>query len=111
MENLVIDDASVRVIDGTVPTDQELGNLGFLGLSVFLEEFTELGVRFEDVGNALGGIETGNLDNVFAAGPLELVHLLFDAHTPELAHVVLGIPDAEFLVQTVEPVGGSAQES
>ena len=111
MENLVIDNTSVRIIDGTVATDQELGNFRFLGLSVGGEEFAELGIRLEDVGDTLGGVESGDLDDVFTAGPLELVHLLLDAHAPELAHVVLRIPDAELLVQTIKPIGGSAEES
>lgn len=111
MEYLVIDNASVRIIDGAVATDQELGNLRFLSLSVRSEEFTELGVRLEDVGDTLSGVEPGNLDDISTAGPLELVHLLLDTHAPELAHVVLRVPDAELLVQTIEPVGGSTKES
>jgi len=111
VENLVIDNASIRIIDGTMSTDQELGNLRFLSLSVSREERTELGVRLEDVGDTLGGIESGNLDDIFATGPLELVHLLFDAHAPELAHVVLRVPDAELLVKAIKPIGCSAEES
>lgn len=111
MENLVIDDASVRVIHGTVSADQELGNLGHFSPSVCGEEAAELGVGFEDVGDTLGGVESCDLDNILAAGPPELVHLLLDAHTPELAHVELGVPNAELLVQAIKPVGGSPEES
>ena len=111
MQNLIIDNAGIRVIDSAVSTDQELGDLGFLGLSVGCEEFTELGVRLKDVGDTLGGIETGDLDDILAAWPPKLVHLLLDAHTPELAHVELSIPDAKFLVQTIKPISGSTQES
>ena len=110
VEDLVIDNAGVRVVDGTVSTDQELGSLGFFNLSALREEFTELGVGLEDVGNTLGWVESSNLDNISTAGPPELVHLLLDAHTPELAHVVLRVPDAELLVQTIEPIGGGTEE-
>lgn len=111
VENLIIDDASVRIVDGTVSTDQELVSFRFFGLSVIGKEFAVLGVGLEDMGNTLRGIETGNLDYVFATRPLELVHLLLDAHTPELAHVILGIPNAELLVQTIKPIGGGTEES
>ena len=111
MDNLVVDDACVRVINGAVSADQELWNLRFFKLSALGEEFTEFGVRLEDVGNPLGGVESSNLNDVFAARPLELVHLLLDAQAPELAHIELRVPDAEFLVQTIKPIGGSAEES
>lgn len=110
MENLVVDNAGVRVIDGTMSADQELGSFRVFNLSARGEKFPELGVRLEDVGDALGGIESGNLDDVSAAGPPELVHLLFNAHAPELAHVELRVPNAELLVQTIEPIGGSTEE-
>ena len=110
MEDLVIDNAGVRVINGTVSANQELGDLGLVCLSVGSEKFTELGVRLEDVWDTLGGIETGNLDDVFTARPLEFVRLLLDAHAPEFAHVVLSVPDAKFLVQTIKPISGSTQE-
>ena len=111
MEDLVVDNASVRVIDGTVSADQELGNLGHFGLSVFGEEFAELGVGFENVGDTLGGVESCNLDDIFAAGPRKFIHLLLDAHAPELAHVELRVPDTEFLIQAIKPIGGSPEES
>ena len=110
MENLVIDDAGVRVVDGTVSTDQELGSLRFFDLSARREEFAELGVRLENVGNTLGRVESSNLDNISTAGPPELVHLFLDTHAPEFAHVELRVPDAELLVQTIEPIGGGAEE-
>ena len=111
MENLVIDDAGVRIVDGTVTTDQELGNLRSFELSARREEFAELDVRLKDVGNTLGGVEPSNLDNISTAGPPELVHLLLDTHAPELAHVELRVPDAELLVQSIEPIGGGTKES
>ena len=110
VENLVIDNTGVGVIDGTVSTDQELRSLSFFNLSARGEEFAELGVRLENVGDTLGGVESGNLDDVSTAGPSELVHLLFDAHAPELAHIELRVPDAELLVQTIEPIGSSTKE-
>ena len=110
MGNLVIDNASIRIIDGTVSTNQELGNLRYLSLPVLGEELAELGVRLEDVGDTLRGVESGNLDDIFTAGPPKLVHLLLDAQTPELAHVELRVPDAELFVQAIEPIGGSTKE-
>ena len=110
VENFVIDNTSVRIIDGTVSADQELGNLGFFGLSVRGEESTELGVRLEDVLDTLSGVESGNLDDIFTARPPKLVHLLLDAQAPELAHVELRVPDAELFVQAIKPIGGSAEK-
>ena len=107
---MVIDNTSVRIVDSAVSTDQELGDLRFFSLSVRGEEFAELGVRLEDVGDTLGGIESGNLDNIFTAGPTKLVHLLLDAQAPELAHVKLRVPDAELFVQTIKPIGGSTEK-
>jgi len=89
VDNLIIDDAGVRVVDGAVSADQELGSVRFFKLSTRSEEFTELGVRLENVWDTLGGVESSDLNNVSTAGPSELVHLLLDAHAPELAHVVL----------------------
>ena len=110
VENLVIDNTSVRIVDSTVSTDQELGDLRFFSLSVRGEEFTELGVRLEDVGDTLSGIESGNLDNIFTAGPPKFVHLLLDAQAPELAHVILRVPDAELFVQAIKPIGGGTEK-
>ena len=48
-------------------------------------------------------IESCNLHDVIAFGPLERVHLFLDTQTTELAHVVLRIPSVQILVKTVEP--------
>ena len=110
VENLVIDNTSVRIVDSTVSADQELGDLRFFSLSVSGEEFAELGVGLEDVGDTLRGIEPSNLDNIFTTGPPKLVHLLLDAQAPELAHVKLRVPDSELFVQAIEPIGGSTEK-
>lgn len=47
----------------------------------------EVGVRLQDVGDTLGGVKLSNLNNISTVGPPELIHLLLDAHAPELAHV------------------------
>lgn len=52
LHHLVVDDACIRVVDGAVATDQQLwvlvlAELGCLGL----EEFTELGVRIDNIGD------------------------------------------------------------
>jgi len=90
-------------------TLQELRSLRFFEFSARDEEFTELGVRLEDVRNALGGIELSNLDDISTTGPPELIHLP-DTHAPELAHVELRGLDAELLVQSIEPIGGGTKE-
>jgi len=53
-----------------------------LVLAVFREEFTELGIRLKDVGDALGRIETGNLNNVFAAPSPQAVSISLSLMIP-----------------------------
>ena len=78
VHDLIVDDASIWVIDGTVTTDQELRRLCLGGLSSVLQEFAKARVGVDDVGNTLGRIEPCDLDDILAGRPLELMHLLFD---------------------------------
>lgn len=48
--------------DGTVAANQELGSL--VGGKRAVQLLAQLGERVNDVGDALGGIEAGNLNNV-----------------------------------------------
>ena len=66
---LIIDQAGIGVIDGTVSADNKLRNVGEAGLVALA---TELGVGVDDGGDALGRIETSDLDNVFAGRPVKL---------------------------------------
>ena len=99
--DLIVNDTSIRVVDSAMSTNEKLWDL--IRGNFALEEYTELGIRVEDVGNTLGWVETSNLDDVFACRPAQLNHLLLDAQVAELSHVVLGVPRREFLVQAVEP--------
>lgn len=102
VHNLIVYDAGIRVIDSTVTADQELRRL-FLSPAGRLQEFAKARVGVDDVGNTFGRIEPRDLDDVVADRPLELVRLLFNAQTAELAHVVLRVPWAEVLIQSIEP--------
>ena len=108
VHDLIVDDACIRVIDGTVTTDQELRCLFIRRLASILQELAKARVRVDDVGDALGGIEPCDLDNVIALRPLEFVHLLLEAQATELAHIELRVPWVEVLVQSVEPMQRSA---
>ena len=107
VQDLIVDDASIRVIDGTVTTDQELGRLFLGGLAGLLQELAKARVGVDDVGDTLGRIEPCDLDDVIAGRPLQLVHLLFDTQAAELAHIVLRIPWGKVLVQPIEPAEGA----
>ena len=106
VHDLIVDDASIRVINGTVTTEQELRRLFLGGLAGRLQELAKARVGVDDVRDTLGRIEPCDLDEVIAGRPLQFSHLLFDAQAAELAHVVLRIPGVEVLVQSIEPVSG-----
>ena len=108
LHSLVVDDARIGVIDGTVTTDEHLGRL-HIGC-LLRHQLAEARVRVDHVRDTLRGVEPGNLDDVIAQGPAELRHLLLDAERAELAHVVLTVPVAELLVEAVEPVGGGGEQ-
>jgi hypothetical protein len=78
--------------------------------------------------HTLSRIEASNLNNIVTLGPLKLIHFLLRTQAPELAHVELGVPWVQVLVETVkpertsiygdksyirscEPVSGSTEES
>lgn len=104
LDDLVVDDASIGVVDGTVTTNEELRSLfaSSLGGQMLPEE----GVGIDNVGDPFGRVEAGDLDDIVALGPLELLHLLFDAKRAEFAHVVRRVPRGEFLVQAIKPGAG-----
>ena len=103
VDNLIVDDACIGVIDGTVTTDEHLRSLISIVVLVSLQQFTELGVRVNNVGDTLGRIESGNLDNVVTFRPLELGHLLLDAKAAEFSHIETRIPRLHLFVKSVEP--------
>jgi hypothetical protein len=82
--------------------DQQLRLLVFLH-SIFLEEFSKLDVRIDNIRDALRGIEASNLYNILPCRPLEFVHLFLDAEAAEFSHVEFRIPRVEFFVETVQP--------
>ncbi len=96
LHDLVVDDAGIRVVHGTVTADEQLR--GFLVRYLALEHLTELDVRVDNVRDTLGRVEASNLDDVITGGPLELVHLVLQAQAAELAHVELRVPRRKLLV-------------
>jgi hypothetical protein len=108
--DLVIDDASIRVINGTMTTKKKLGMLVGIDL-VVLQQFPEFVVRVDHVRDTFGRIETRNLDKVLALRPLKYIHLLLPAQIAEHTHVVHRVPGWEMFIETVQKVGGSSQKS
>lgn len=70
-----------------------------------LESLAQLPVGFDDVGNALARIETGNLADVVTCWVEQWVHLDVHAGISQAVMVVAQVPVAEILVQSVEPDG------
>lgn len=118
---LVVDQAGIGVIDGAVAADDQLGNVGD---ACILAAAAELGVRVNDGGNTLGGIESRNLDDVLASRPVELsptsksassklflvredLHALRVACNIVNVAIVTRIPLVEMLVQAVKPISRS----
>lgn len=73
---LIVDQTSIRVVNGTIAAHHQLGDIGNAGLVALA---TELSIRVDDSGDTLRGIETSDLDDVLASGPIEL--------SPERANV------------------------
>jgi hypothetical protein len=71
---------------------------------VFGEETPEFGVGFDNIGNPLCGIESGNLDDVFLCRPSQLRHsqgvTLF---VVEMSVITL-IPFIQVFVESIKPV-------
>lgn len=103
LHRFVVDDGGVGVVDSRVATDQELSVIILFAVWVRLEQMPVLDVGIDDIRDTLGGIESGNLNEVFQLGPLEFVHLLFGAEGAELAHVECGVPIIQMLVETIQP--------
>ena len=72
-------------------TDEKLGH-GFFKLPVRLEQLPESDVGVDDIRNALGWIETSDLNDIVTGGPLQLMHLLLSTKASELSHIKLRIP-------------------
>ena len=104
LQNLVVDPASIWIVDSTMSAKEELGNRFEIGDAVLLKELPKLAVRVDDGGNTLGGVEPCDLDKVFTIWPCELGHALFGAETTEFVHVVVRVPGTEIFVQAIEPV-------
>lgn len=89
-------------------TNQHLGVILIVEIcGVRLEEATEPDIRVDDIRDTLSRVETGDLDDIVAVGPAELVHLLLDAQIAELSHVERRVPRGQLLVKSVQPLKGS----
>jgi hypothetical protein len=94
----------IGVVDGSVPTDQQLRVLILSQVRLSrLQEAAEPRVRVDDVRNSLRRIKASDLNDVLANRPLQLVHLFFHTHVAEFSHVEGRIPRVKVLVQTIEP--------
>jgi hypothetical protein len=103
LHDLIVDDACIRVIDGSVPTKQQLRVIVLIKICLE-EELAELGVRIDDIWNSFGRVESSDLHNVIACRPLKFMHLLFRTQATEFAHIVLRIPRVKVLVEPVKPI-------
>lgn len=70
VHGLVEDDGSVRIVDTTITTDYKLRCFE-TGVG-FVQQTSKFGVGLDEVGDAFGGVEAGNLNEVFLKGPFEL---------------------------------------
>jgi len=122
VHSLVINDAAIRIINGTVSTAREVSTCRYQWMKDDLHDelrnvsdtslvstATELSISINDGGNTLGGVESSNLGNVLADGILELGHSRGMAGHVVDVGIVTSIPLVEVLVQAIEPIGGGRE--
>lgn len=99
--DLIVDDASIGVIDRTMSTDQQLGRL--VRVDIAFAQLAEARIRVDHIRDTLGRVETGNLHNVVTSGPGKFGHLVAHAQAAEFTHVELRVPSIELLVEPIKP--------
>ena len=94
------------IIDSTMSADKQLRRL--LVVDFALKKLAEPVIRVDDAGDAFGGVETSDLDDLAAieyyisdlrskahvvpCRPLQLIGSFFRTKCPELSHIVLRVP-------------------
>ena|ERR1700683_3481114 len=89
-----------------MPTYQQLGHINLSEIPIVpLEHLPKLDIRVNDIRNTLGRVKSGDLHNIVPQWPFELMYLLFSAEGAEFAHIEVGVPVMQVLVEAIQPAG------
>ncbi|KAL2293488.1 hypothetical protein FJTKL_05380 [Diaporthe vaccinii] len=99
---LVVDDTSVGIIHRPISADHELWGVGD---SALVQKATELSIRIDHCGDALGRVKPCNLRDVLASRVVELRHALCMTGIVVDVTIVTRVPLVERLVEAIKPIG------